>query len=292
MRFTLGKMFEFSKTSTVKNPQKFLTVSFNNPLHAPSCGMDKTHAQLSQLAHSADACEKSWSITEDGIEERVLFFFETSVHAAELIAATAVDLGLPRKLLSAWSSALPGADAIGLALRSDRTSVRVYTQYWEVLAARVDAGNLEPFPLYKGFKLLPSGAVRSDDYYCRPVAPKADFWPPMAQTFEAFGLDSTQADVAFADLNAETAICTRTLGAKRTSWLTTVRRAQVDRAELAKWASPLAAREGGQAIVEALSKHDLVHLAGGTDTQKGAFLTIYLESTPPEVLAALAPANS
>ncbi|UWQ96454.1 hypothetical protein K3728_04240 [Rhodobacteraceae bacterium M385] len=250
--------------------------------------MDKTHAQLNQLAHNADACEQSWSITESGIEKRVLFFFETSVQAAELIATAAVDLGLPKTLLSAWSSALPGADAIGLALRCDRTSVRVYTQYWEVLAARVDAGNLQPFPLYKGFKLLPSGKVRTDDYYCRPVAPKADFWPPMAQTFEAFGLDSAKSDAAFADLDAETAICTRTLGAERTSWLTTVRRAQLDRAKFAEWAAPLAAREGGQAIVEALSQHDLVHLAGGTDTQKGPFLTIYLESSPSEVLAALA----
>ncbi|WP_341863905.1 hypothetical protein [Gymnodinialimonas sp. 57CJ19] len=253
--------------------------------------MDKTHAQLSHLAHNADACEKSWSITENGIEERVLFFFETSVQAAEMIATAAVDLGLPKTLLSAWSSALPGADAIGLALRCDRTSVRVYTQYWEVLAARVDAGNLQPFPLYKGFKLLPSGKVRTDDYYCRPVAPKADFWPFMAQTFEAFGLDSAQADVAFADLDAETAICTRTLGAERSSWLTTVRRAQMDRAKLADWAAPLAAREGGQAIVEALAQNDLVHLAGGTDTQKGPFLTIYLESSPSDVLAALAQAD-
>ncbi|QXT39468.1 hypothetical protein [Gymnodinialimonas ceratoperidinii] len=249
--------------------------------------MDHDFSELERLAHSADACERSWSMTAQGTEARVLFFFETSVEASKMIASAALSLGLPEGLLSTWSRALPGADAIGLALRGDGASVRVYTQYWEVLAARVDAGNLTPFPLYRGFKSLPSGVVRRDDYHCQPVAPKAAFWPPMAESFARFGLDPVAAEDVFADLTAETAICTRTMAAERSSWLTTVRRAELDRASLARWAAPLAERPMGDEIVEALRTRDLVHLAGGRDSEKGDFLTVYVESTPEQVLGAL-----
>lgn len=240
------------------------------------------------LAESADACEQSWSLTPDETEERVLFFFENSVEAAKLIATAAQQLNIPDKVLSEWSFSLPGADAIGLALRCDRASVRLYTQYWEVLAARVNAGNHDPFPLYRGFKSLPDGTVRTDSYHCLPLAPEEAFWPPMAEAFAAQGLDPLRAREVFADLTPETAIFTRTMGSGRVSWLTTVRRAEINRAALADWAAPLSAVPKGAEILDRLANDALVHLAGGHDAQKGPFFTIYTESSPEAVLASLA----
>lgn len=242
---------------------------------------------LSELARSADACEVSWSCTDDEAEERVLFFFEASVAAAGLVARAAQALAAPSDLIRAWSAALPGADAIGLALRPDRRSVRLYTQYWEVLAARVQDGRLDPWPLYRGFKALPDGSTRHDGYLCLPAVPRDVFWPPMAQSFALAGLDAAEGEEVLADLDAGSAIFTVTEGAGRQSWLTTVRRAQIDRMAVSRWLEPLAQLPGGKAVVAASRSHDLVHLAGGTDAVKGRFLTVYLESTPDEVLGRL-----
>lgn len=243
---------------------------------------------LSELARSADACEASWSFTEIGTEERVLFFFEATVAAAGLVARAAQTLEVRPELIRAWSAALPGADAIGLALRCDGRSVRLYTQYWEIVAARAREGRRDPWPLYRGFKSLPDGVTRHDDYLCLPVAPREVFWPLMAQGFDHAGLDDTLGQEVFAGLDAENAIFTVTEEVGRQSWLTTVRRAGIDRKAVSRWLQPLADRPGGAAVVAASRSHDLVHLAGGEDAVKGRFVTVYLESTPAEVLRQLA----
>ena len=245
-----------------------------------------THANdlIRDLARAADGCERSWSITGSEIEERALFFFDMSVKAARMIAKTAVSLDLDEQLLADWSSALPAADAIGIALRRDRTSVRLYTQYWTLIATRVGNGDHSPYPLYRGFKSLPDRSVRRDDYVCLPMAPREVFWPPMKAALTGLGADGDAAEAAFAPLDADSAIFTATQNPERRSWLTTVRRAELDPAAVADLLAPLTRREGGQAIVDAANAGQMLHMAGGSDTVKGGFATLYFSSTPEAVL--------
>jgi hypothetical protein len=249
--------------------------------------MENAKESLSALAEISDAFERSWSVGTDEIEERALFFCETGVKAAQLLATAAKAHGIEDNLLSEWAAAIPGSDALGLALRCDLKSVRLYTQYWVAIATRVESGNRSPFPLYRGFKSLPNGLVRRDDYICTPLAGPDVFWPPMADCFAAMDLNHEQAQIVFSALTAETAIFTLTNGDGRKSWLTTVRRATIDRTMLADWLAPLAEREGGSAIVKAAQTTDLVHVAGGMDSVKGAFLTFYFQSDAQTVLERL-----
>lgn len=242
---------------------------------------------LFKLAHLADACEQSWSLTADEVEERVLFFCDASVEAAQNIARAAKRLAMDDNLLADWSLAMRAADAIGMALRCDRKSVRLYTQYWEAIVDRVKSGIHTPYPLYCGFKSLPGGVVRRDEYIAFPAAQSALFWPPMAKSFAEFGLDESEGERVFSGLSASNAIFTLTSGNGRKSWLTTVRRADINRVELAKWLAPLADRPGGAAILEAARSNSLVHLAGGTDDVKGAFLTVYFEIDVETLLSRL-----
>lgn len=243
---------------------------------------------LSNLAKHADAVEQSWSVGMDEIEERALFFCDTSVESAKTIASAAKFLSIGDGLLSEWSGAIAGSDAIGLALRYDLQSVRLYTQYWVAIATRVEGGDRTPFPLYRGFKSLPGEKVRRDTYVCTPAAPPNVFWPHMATCFANFNLDQKMAQDVFSDLSAETAIFTQTDGDGRKSWLTTVRRATIERAALADWLAPLARREGGDEVIQAARTTELVHVAGGKDSIKGTFVTFYFESDAQTVLEKLA----
>lgn len=245
------------------------------------------HKDLTALAEVTDAFERSWSITDQGVEARVLFFCDTSVAAAKALAQAAQGLQIDRALLADWSSAIAGSDAIGLALRCDRRSVRLYTQYWLAVVARLEAGDRSPFPLYRGFKALPGGVSRRDDYLCLPAAPAQVFWPPMAAGFAAFGLGVDQGAEVFQPLTAESAIFTVTEDPNRQSWLTTTRRAEIPKAALAEWLAPLADRPGGAAIVAAAQSELLVHVAGGRDQVKGDFLTFYFETDQNTALASI-----
>lgn len=242
---------------------------------------------LNRIATDADACERSWSIGESEIEERVLFFFEMSVEAARLIAEGAVALGMDAETVSAWSKALPAADAIGLALRTDRKSVRLYTQYWEVIAERVRNGDASPFAVYRGFKALPGGVVRHDDYVCLPMAPREVFWPPISAALSELGADAAAAEAVFAPLDAGNAIFTATQSTERTSWLTTVRRAELDPSAVSALLASLAERKGGADIIEAAANGPLIHIAGGRDLVKGSFITLYFGSSAGAALARL-----
>lgn len=240
-----------------------------------------------RLIQVSDACEWSCSIGADTLEERVLLFFDLAQGRAQDLARLAQALDVPQSLISDWSRAIPGADAIGIAFRTDGKSVRLYTQYWQHLCARVDKGLTDPFPLYLGFKALGDGSVRTDAYHCLPAAPREAFWPDMAYTFEGLGLDAATCARAFEPLDAENCIYTRTLSDDRQSWLATVRRADLDRKLVSSALAPLA---GGPAnIVSKIAvRSDLVHVAGGQDPLKGEFATFYFEISREEASARLA----
>lgn len=252
--------------------------------------MKNAHAldeKIALFAQHADACERSWSIGSNGVEDRVLFFFAAAFGREEMLAEVARDLGIPQTLVEAWLSALPGADAIGLALRTDGASVRLYTQYWDAQIARLQNGNFDPLPLYAGFKKLQDGSTRVDAYVCLPMAPEEIFMPPLADMARSLGLKKNELDRALAPLTAETCIFTTTEREGRSSWLATVRRAGLDRGKVAKLLAPLAKNPQTAPIAEAAETRDLIHIAGGTDALKGTFTTFYFDIEADEAVAAV-----
>jgi hypothetical protein len=214
----------------------------------------------------------------------VLFFLSADREAIELLSDAGRKLGLPPALLDTWHAALPAADAVCLALREDRRSVRLYTQYWDRVVARFRAGADELGSLYLGFKALADGTARIDRYDPIPLAPREAFWPPMADALIRLGLDRSRLEEAFAPLSAEAAILTRTAQKGRASWLVTVRRAGLDRAKVAQAFAPLRGEARLHDLVAGLETHDLLHVAGGHDATKGAFTTLYRATDPVAAL--------
>jgi hypothetical protein len=246
---------------------------------------------LGQLAQRADAIERSWSLTAGGMERRLLFFFSSSEANIGALTSAARRLDLEPALINAWLEALPAADAIGLAVRDDLRSVRLYTQYWDVLVSRVRAGQDEPAPLYAGFKSLHDGSTRIDAYICWPGAPREEFMPEIETTLVTRGADADEVARAFEPLTAECCIFTRTRTNGRRSWLATVRRAELSRSDIARVLGPvLSQAEGGHEIARAAASRDMVHIAGGEDDSKGRFLTLYFEARPEELNEFLSPA--
>lgn len=244
---------------------------------------------LSRLIDAADGCERSFSFAGGEVEDRVLFFLDHSAPAAAILREAAVSLGLPETLLEAWEKARPGADAIGLALRLDGSSVRLYTQYWEVLAARLRQGDPAEMPLYAGFKALPDGSNRIDRYIAQPMAPREAFMPPLRAALRGLGLDPMALEQALRPLNAETCIFTRTEAPDRSSWLATLRRAPLDPGAVAAMLAPLGTEPPLPALAACARGAPLIHVAGGEDAVKGPFTTLYFEITPEEARAALTP---
>lgn len=240
---------------------------------------------FSRLTEAADAVERSWSLSQAGVERRALVFFDATDAAVGLIADAAEMLGVAPALVAAWQRALPGADAIGLALRDDLRSVRLYTQYWTALVAQVRGGRDGPAPLYAGFKALPDGSARIDSYICWPGAPRAEYMPEIAGALDAFGADRAAVEAAFAPLTPEACIFTRTKGEGRTSWLATLRRAALPPATMAAALTGVTSdlSEGAE-IDAALNTRTLLHIAGGQDTVKGRFLTLYTETDAADLV--------
>ena len=239
------------------------------------------------LIRDADGCEWSCSIGENRVEERVLLFFNLKPGCAKRLANAASKAGAPASLIRQWSKALPGSDAIGLAMRTDAGSVRLYTQYWDLLCACLDQGITELMPLYVGFKSFGDDQTRTDAYVAMPAAPREEFWPDMLHSFQSLGLDTAACERAFAPLDQDSCIFTRTLSDERTSWLATVRRAGLKRESVAAALAPL--RDGPAALVAQMAhRADLLHVAGGQDPLKGAFSTFYFEISAEEAIARLA----
>mgnify|MGYP006149100583 CR=1 FL=1 len=237
------------------------------------------HDQLRLLSESADAMERSWSITADETERRFLFFFETTQASVQMVRTAARALDVPEALIDAWGKALPSADAIGLAIRDDLQSVRLYTQYWDALVSMVNNGMAGPALLYAGFKALPDASTRIDSYVCQPGADRREFMPDISASLECFGAESEAVATAFADLSASKCIFTRTASEARKSWLATVRRAELSRTTMATALTPITARiPFGDEVARAAASSDMVHIAAGKDAAKGVFTTLYFES--------------
>ncbi|MBI1417663.1 MAG: hypothetical protein GC146_10615 [Limimaricola sp.] len=246
-------------------------------------------AAIAALMPLADSFDRSWSILGSGeAEERFLLFFDQPDQRVEAVADAAAMLGLPEDAIARWRAGLSGADAIGIAVNRGLTSIRLYLQYWDLLVNRVEAGNLDDFVLYRGIKGLPGGGLRDDQYVCTPIAPHSTFWPPLEHSMTGVGLPAPALAAALADLDAETCIFTRTRNAARSSWLATVRRAELDRGAWLEALAGLPDRDWATDLRRHAETADLLHLAGGRDSAKGAFATIYFTATADDLLTGLA----
>ncbi|MBR9765868.1 MAG: hypothetical protein GYB53_20700 [Rhodobacteraceae bacterium] len=248
-----------------------------------------SRALLSRLVAAADGCERSFSVTASGVEDRVLFFLEHDAGAAALLREAAQEMELPETLLKSWEAARPGADALGLALRSDGASVRLYTQYWEVLVARLRQGDPGDMPLYAGFKALPDGSTRIDRYMPVVAAPREVYMPPLREALQSLDLDPLAIEQALGPLTPERCIFTRTEGAGRNSWLTTLRRARLKPGRVTAMLAGLTQQARLAEAAACATRAPLIHVAGGEDAQKGPFTTLYFEITAAEAEAALSP---
>lgn len=143
---------------------------------------------LRDLIAQADSFEMSWSIGANGaVEKRHLLFFDQLDHRADLIAKTALTLGMSPQTIQKWQKQLGDADAIGLAFNTDYTSVRLYAQYWDRLVQRVNSGDFSPYPLYLGLKSFPNGQLREDIYICHPQAAQSMFLPMIVNAMARIG---------------------------------------------------------------------------------------------------------
>lgn len=240
---------------------------------------------LKNLVAYADGYDRSWSIGAQGqVEERFLLYFEQVDGRSALIAQTALELGVHLDVINRWQNAFGQADAMGLAFNRARTSVRLYLQYWDILAAQVQRGDIHPFPVYLGFKSLPSGQHRDDVYVCAPLAPAAQFMPPISAALARIGISDLS---ALAPLSAETCIFTQTQSDTRRSFLATVRRANLDRSAVCKMLQSLPNLPYAAEIQRHAKGKDLMHIAGGQDSLKGDFTTLYFTCEQGEVLRAL-----
>ena len=263
-------------------------------LNPPAKGCNLTDAptansgDLTALIESADSFDRSWSISAEGkAEERFLLFFDRVDGRSQKMAALAAQMGMSHTALAQWRLSLSGADAMGLALNAQKSTVRLYSQYWDQLASRVAGGNLAPYPVYRGIKSLPDGGMRDDSYLCQPMAPRSEFWPLIETALAELGLPKADVAMAFADLDDDNCIFTRTGAANRQSWLATVRRAQIDKAAWHRALTALPDTPWAAALRDHALKHDLLHLAAGRDNSKGEFVSLYFTADAEQLLAVL-----
>ena len=109
----------------------------------------------------------------------------------------------------------------------------------------------------------------------------------MRDQLAAFGVAPEAFTSAFENLTAENCVYTTISGNGRSSWLVTVRKAPVKKAALIAALNGLPDCTQKPRIFAQAKAHDLLHVAGGTDPVKGAFLSLYFEATDAEVRAFL-----
>lgn len=237
-------------------------------------------APLFDLAHGYDL---SWSFGlragRWSVERRALFFLPPGAETLAALIPAARALGMDEAALARFRLAMPGADALGLTVAEGGASVRLYLQWWDQMAARVAAGDTGPGLLYLGIKKLAGGVPRDDRYICLPLAPRAEYEPELAAGLTEFGISADDTAALLSPLSPERILWTRSQGAGRDAWLVTLRDAPLpqDRLIAALRALP-PSRPGRDALCAALERGALLHIAGGHDTTKGRFITLYVET--------------
>lgn len=235
------------------------------------------------FADQADGIDLSWSIFGATAERRIALYFRPTPGLIVRLTRFAALLGLSAAALDTWRRDCAGADAIGLAVSADFGSVRLYTQHLEAHLPAVEAGDLRPFPIYRGVKALGGERTRVDEYVCTPLAERETFMPALVAALGAQGLSAAEIARSFAALAPENTIFAQIDGAGRQSWIVTLREAGLSQPEIARLLAPIGAATGDARLSDCIARCELVHVAGGTDPIKGEFLTLYFEALPADV---------
>ena len=207
--------------------------------------------KLIALIKTGNAFDLSWSQTAGHLERRCGCGWDQPEAPIEELAVVALGWGLPEKVIQRWLEEAQKSDLVGVTINSDRTSLRLYTHTWR---------DTDKNPIiYRGFKGLPDGTVRIDDYAFTGDLRDAGNWD-LAITLCNI---PDRLEVVAKRTPPEIPLpFTRIQSAGRVSWLCTVRHAKFD----------------AGIITPDLNGYRLAHLAGGIDASKGAFDSFYISS--------------
>lgn len=253
-------------------------------MSVPQMSPEAMKEALRPWIHEADAVERSWSFAEQGAIERALLYFEADAALISQLGQLGLTLGLDPALVTAWTAACDEADALAIGFHMDLSSVRLYVQHWDRL---IDSGLNTQLPLYQGFKRLPNGSHRVDEYIAYPMASHERFAPPIRAGFEALGLDTDRSEQLISTFDPNALIWTEIQSPDRSSWLATVRRVHIPLQVSTGLLEPLKTTAPGDAMWRHAKSYPLTHIAGGFDTQKKRFISFYFEDENDELMRRL-----
>lgn len=223
--------------------------------------MNYTHVQtmklmLNALAKSADTFDLSFCLTDEGIEERLLVGWWTKNAPSIGIREFALQWGMSSAMVDRWLADAGDSDGVGITVNRSMSSARIYTHHWNRTSPSQRGA-----VIYRGYKTLPDGTVRIDDYqYCGDLRDKENLEFAKENSSHPDWLDRI-IKVAPAD---RPLVFSRITGPGRLSWLATVRHANLDSSDFL----------GAQP-----QRRKLLHLAGGIDATKGRFDTVYVSAS-------------
>lgn len=210
---------------------------------------------LESMVSAVDAIDISYSMSEEGLEERLLLGWHTQNAPLDLVQGLAKDWGVPSAMRGRWREHTELADGVGITVNKSFSSFRLYTHHWK----SVDPHSYGEV-VYRGFKCLPDNTYRVDEYvYMGDLRhPKNLSYALQACTHperihKLIGVCPEKVPMMFTQIK----------NSGRHSWLATVRHAKQD---------------AGNVIAPQYSGHKLLHLAGGIDASKGAFDSYYLSA--------------
>lgn len=225
--------------------------AFNRPL---------IQKHLPHLLDLADVYDQSLSFSAVGTEHRALLGWYTPNAPIDILANMFVDWGIPAQFVQQWRLNTPHTEGVGISFNQDLSSIRLYTHQWSDLTLE-DTG----VAVYKGFKLLKDQTLRLDEYINHGDLRSHDNM--------AYAQSRCIHPQWIVRLNQHATgdvplLFTRTTNTARQSWLVTARYANLDADKIAG---------------PGFAGYKLLHLAGGIDTVKGEFSTIYLQTQRPEM---------
>jgi hypothetical protein len=215
---------------------------------------------LPRLLDLADVYDQSFSFSAIGTEHRALLGWYTPNAPIDILANMFIDWGIPQQFVQQWRMNTPDTEGVGISFNQDLSSLRLYTHKWSDLTLD-DTG----VAVYKGFKLLKDQTLRLDEYI--------NFGDLRSHDNMAYAQSRSKYPEWVERLNQLAAgdaplLFTRTTNTGRQSWLVTARYADLTADTVAG---------------PAFAGYKLLHLAGGIDTVKGEFSTVYIQTERSDV---------